>query len=128
LKFNDVKCFKYFSIHVNGVVLNSAIPAVRRMKYYNLCCSQNKFLHGNVVKGLLSKLVTGMISEVVSIADAIKSARLSTPLNCLETWDRTLKAFQDLGVAVGFLLSRIHQLVTLSQESWAVLESKKKER
>ncbi|XP_075474659.1 B3 domain-containing protein Os01g0234100-like isoform X1 [Primulina tabacum] len=128
IKFNDMKCFEDFNIHVNGVFLNSEVPAQLRMKYYDLCCSQSKFLHENLVEGLNSKLVTGMISEIVSTADAIESARLTTPLSHLETWERKLKAFEDLGMAVGFLRSRIHQLVTLSQESRAVMESKKKER
>ncbi|XP_073031760.1 B3 domain-containing protein Os01g0234100-like isoform X2 [Primulina eburnea] len=128
IKFNDMKCFEDFNIHVNGVFLNSEVPAQLRMKYHDLCCSQSKFLHENLVEGLNSKLVTGMISEIVSTADAIESARLTTPLSHLETWERKLKAFEDLGMAVGFLRSRIHQLVTLSQESRAVMESKKKER
>ncbi|XP_073278580.1 B3 domain-containing protein Os01g0234100-like isoform X3 [Primulina huaijiensis] len=128
IKFNDMKCFGDFNIHVNGVFLNSEVPAQLRIKYYDLCCSQSKFLHENLVEGLNSKLVTGMISEIVSTADAIKSARLTTPLCHLETWERTLKAFEDLGMAVGFLRSRIHQLVTLSLESRVVMESKKKEK
>lgn len=128
IKFNDMKCFRDFNIYVNGVFLNSEVPAHLRMNYYNLCCSQSKFLHENLVEGLNSKLVAGMISEIVSTADAIKSARLTTPLSHLETWEKTLKAFEDLGMAVGFLRSRIHQLVTLSQESRVVMESKKRER
>lgn len=127
IKFNDMNCFKDFNIHVNGVLLDSEIPAHLRTEYYDLCCSQNKFLHENLVQGLNGKLVTGMISEIVSTAEAIKSARLTTPLNHLETWDKTLKAFEDLGMGVGFLRSRIHQLVTLSQESHTI-ESKRKER
>ncbi|XP_073156795.1 B3 domain-containing protein Os01g0234100-like isoform X2 [Henckelia pumila] len=128
IKFKDIKCFEDFNIHVNGVFLNSEVPAHLRIKYFELCRSQSKFLHENLVGGLNSKLVTGMISEIISTADAIKSARLTTPLSHLEAWEKTLKAFEDLGMAVGFLRSRVHQLVTLSQESQDVMESKKKER
>lgn len=47
------------------------------------------------------KLVTRMISEFVSTADAIKSPRLTTPLSHVETWEKMPKAFENLGMAVG---------------------------
>lgn len=124
----DVKCFEDFKIHVDGLVLDSQVPKSLRVKYYKLCCSQNMILHDGLIKGLSGKLAVVMISETMSIADAIRSANLATPLYYLECWDKTLKAFEDLGMAVGFLRDRLHKLLTLSRESQATAESRRTKR
>ncbi|KAK4424190.1 B3 domain-containing protein [Sesamum alatum] len=128
LSFKDVRCFEDFNIHVDGLILDSEIPMHLRTKYYELCRSQNMFLHDNVVSGLNSKLAAGMILETTNIADAIRAADPTMGSNHLESWDKTLKAFEDLGMMVGFLRARIHKLVSLSRESQTVIELKRTER
>lgn len=113
---------------MNGLILDSEIPQHLRTKYYELCCSQKMFLHDHLIEGLNSKLVAGMISETINIADAIRAAKITQSLRHLESWDKTLKAFEDLGMEVGFLRARLLQLVSLSRQSRAIIESKKHER
>ncbi|CAI9765566.1 unnamed protein product [Fraxinus pennsylvanica] len=126
--FKDVKSFQDFHIHVNGLVLDSEIPQHLQTKYYELCCSQKMFLHDHLIEGLNSKLVAGMISETINIADAIRAAKITQSLHHLESWDKTLKAFEDLGMEVGFLRARLLKLVNLSRQSMAIIESKNNER
>ncbi|KAI3446004.1 hypothetical protein Pfo_002669 [Paulownia fortunei] len=126
--FKDVKGFEDFKIQVDGLILDSEIPTNLRTKYYKLCCSQKMFLHDHLIKGLSSKLAVVMISETINIADAIRSADLATSLHHLECWEKTLKAFEDLGMAVGFLRDRLHKLVSLSRESQMTIESKRTKR
>ncbi|KAH6772661.1 hypothetical protein C2S52_004530 [Perilla frutescens var. hirtella] len=126
--FEDVKCFEDFKIQVDGVILDSQIPKNLRVKYYKLCCSQNMILHGHLIKGLSGKLAVVMISETINIADSIRSAGLATPHHYLECWDKTLKAFEDLGMAVEFLRDRLLKLLRLSHESQVTTESKRTKR
>ncbi|KAG8364268.1 hypothetical protein BUALT_Bualt19G0110600 [Buddleja alternifolia] len=128
VSFKDVKSFEDFNIHVDGLILDSEIPTHLRKKYYELCCSQNIFLHENLIAGLNSKLAAGIISETINIADAIRASKHNTGLNHLESWDKTLKAFEDLGMAVGFLRARIHKLVNLSRELQDIMELTRNER
>lgn len=128
LSFKDVKGIEDFKIQVNGLIIDSEIPSHLRTKYYTLCCSQNMFLHDNLISGLNSKLVVGAIFETINIADAIRVAKPTTDLNEMEDWDRTLKAFEDLGMVVGFLRARIHKLLSVSRESQAMIQSKRNER
>lgn len=126
--FEDMQCFEDFKIQVDGLVLDSQISKNLRVKYYKLCCSQNMILHRHLIKGLSGKLAVVMISETINIADAIRSADLATPLHYLECWDKTLKAFEDLGLAVGFLRDRLHKLLSVSRESQVTTESKRVKR
>ncbi|KAL2231570.1 UNVERIFIED_CONTAM: B3 domain-containing protein [Sesamum indicum] len=128
LSFKDVGCFEDFNIHVDGLVLDSELPMHLRTKYYELCRSQSSFLHEKVIPGLNSKLAAGMILETINIADAIRVANPNMGSNHFESWDKTLKAFDDLGMTVGFLRARIHKLVSLSCESQTVIELKRTER
>ncbi|KZV50226.1 hypothetical protein F511_03180 [Dorcoceras hygrometricum] len=123
LKFQDVKRFEDFQIHVDGLILDSELPVDAKVKYYTLCCSQKMFLHEGVT-GLSRSLVVGMISETSNIADAIKSTSLAASLHNLESWDNTLKAFEDLGMSVGFLRTRIDMLVKVSRKYQTINESK----
>ncbi|KAG8368348.1 hypothetical protein BUALT_Bualt15G0036200 [Buddleja alternifolia] len=125
LHFNDVTGFEDFKIQVDGLILDSEIPTNLRIKYFELCCSQKIFLHDRLIKGLSSKLAVVIISETVEIADAIRSANLSTPLQHLECWEKTLKAFEGLGMAVGFLRDRLLKLVSISRESQANIDPKR---
>ncbi|KAL0412539.1 UNVERIFIED_CONTAM: B3 domain-containing protein [Sesamum radiatum] len=128
LSFEDVRRFEDFNIHVDGLVLDSELPMHLKTKYYELCRSQNMFLHEKVIPGLNVKLAAGMILETINIADAIRAADANMGSNHLESWDKTLKAFEDLGMMVGFLRARIHKLVSLSRESQTVIELKRTDR
>ncbi|KAL3843926.1 hypothetical protein ACJIZ3_001329 [Penstemon smallii] len=125
IKFKDVKSFADFTVDVDGLILDSKIPTHHRKKYYELCCSQNMFLHESLIEGINSDLATGIISETINIADAI---RADASLDDLESWDKTLKAFEDLGMVVGFLRARIHKVFALSNNSQAIIDSKINER
>ncbi|CAK9181251.1 unnamed protein product [Ilex paraguariensis] len=126
--FKDLKSIEDFNIIVDGIIINAEIPTHLQVKYYELCCSQNLFLHGHLVQGLNYKLVSGIISETINIADAIKACKLTTSRDDLEIWDETLKAFEALGMAVGFLRTRLNRLFSLSHETGKVIESKRLER
>ncbi|CAI9104355.1 OLC1v1003010C1 [Oldenlandia corymbosa var. corymbosa] len=128
LEFKDVKGLEAFSILVDGLVIDSEIPMHLRSKYFQLCSSRNAFLHSNLFKGLNCKLVAGVIAETVNISDAIRAAKLTTPLDHLQVWDATLKSFEDMGMAVGFLRERIKKLLSFQSEEQEKIRSKKKER
>jgi hypothetical protein len=51
----------------------------------------------------------GMIAETINIADAIKVSTVTTFQDSFKKWEKTLKAFQGLGMNVGFLLARLEQ-------------------
>ncbi|KAH0977591.1 hypothetical protein GBA52_027310 [Prunus armeniaca] len=115
--FEEVKCMDDFNVLVNGLIINSEFSKYILNKYYELCCSQNSFLHEHLLEGLNCKLVAGVISETVNIADAIRACNFTTPEGNFSTWDQTLKAFQGLGMNIGFLLARLDQLVSLASKS-----------
>ncbi|XP_011000328.1 PREDICTED: B3 domain-containing protein Os01g0234100-like isoform X2 [Populus euphratica] len=115
--FKEVKCFEDFDILVNGLVINSELSKHLQTKYYELCCSQNSFLHDHLLDGLNCKLVVGMLSETIHIADAITASKLTASLESFAIWEKTLKAFEGLGMNVGFLLARLGQLMHLSAKS-----------
>ncbi|KAL3614198.1 hypothetical protein CASFOL_042272 [Castilleja foliolosa] len=123
--FKDVKGFEDFKIQSDGLILDSDIPTNFRTKYYNLCCSQKLFLHDHLIKSLSSKLAVAVISEITNIADAIRSSNLATSIHHLECWVKTLKAFKDLGMAVGFLADRVQKLVIVSREYRSIVETKR---
>ncbi|XP_016513019.1 B3 domain-containing protein Os01g0234100-like isoform X1 [Nicotiana tabacum] len=127
LEFKDVKDFSGFNILVDGLIVDSEIPAHIRNKYYDLCCTQKSFLHDHLLGGLNCKLAAGMITETVNIADAIRASNISTSRDYLEAWDNTLKGFECLGMEVGFLRARLNKLVSLSSEPQQILESKRNE-
>ncbi|KAJ6985362.1 B3 domain-containing protein Os01g0234100 [Populus alba] len=115
--FKEVKCFEDFDILANGLVINSELSKHLQTKYYELCCSQNSLLHDHLLDGLNCKLVVGMLSETINIADAIRASKLTTSLESFAIWEKTLKAFEGLGMNVGFLLARLGQLMHLSAKS-----------
>ncbi|XP_043710134.1 B3 domain-containing protein Os01g0234100-like [Telopea speciosissima] len=123
-EFKDVKSFEDFTIIVNGLIIDSEFPEHVRVKYYELCCSQNSFLHDHLLEGINFKLIVGTISEIVNVADALRACKLTTSQNDFASWDKSLNAFEQLGMNVGFLHARLHQLVSLAFESEGAKVSK----
>ncbi|KAL7125304.1 hypothetical protein ABFS83_14G108600 [Erythranthe nasuta] len=128
VRFKDVKGFKDFRMYVDGQILDSEIPTRCRAKYYELCKSQNMFLHEKLVRGLNGKLAAGMISETVKIADAIRAVNSMTCPARMDGWDKTLKGFEELGMVVGFLRVRIRKLLRVFREFRDEIDLKRIER
>ncbi|EYU37691.1 hypothetical protein MIMGU_mgv1a020275mg, partial [Erythranthe guttata] len=123
-QFKDISGFEDFKIQLGGLILDSEMPKNIIAKYYNLCCSQRMFLHDHLINGLSTKLAVVMISETTNISEAVRSADVSTSLHHLECWEKTLKAFEDLGMAVGFIRNRLHKLLEILREAQSNNESK----
>ncbi|KAK3025608.1 LOW QUALITY PROTEIN: hypothetical protein RJ639_042106 [Escallonia herrerae] len=117
-----------FNILIDGLIIDSEVPKHLRAKYYELCCSQKTFLHDHLLEGLNIKLAAGIISETVNIADAIRACKNTTSRDNFEIWDKTLRGFEELGMNVGFLRSRISRLVSLLFEPREAIESKRREQ
>ncbi|KAF9682367.1 hypothetical protein SADUNF_Sadunf05G0101600 [Salix dunnii] len=115
--FKDIKSFEDFNILVDGLVLDSELSEDIRNKYYELCCNQNTFLHDNLIKGVNFKLIAGIISETVSIADGMRACTLTTSREKFATWDKALKASELFGMNVGFLRTRLSRLLSLAFDS-----------
>ncbi|XVF15571.1 hypothetical protein REPUB_Repub09cG0165800 [Reevesia pubescens] len=125
IQLKDMTSFESFNILVDGLVIDSELSEDIRNKYYKLCCSQNSFLHENIIQGINFKLIVGTISETVNIADAIRACKLTTSRDEFDSWDKTLKAFELLGMNVGFLRTRVHQLVNLAFESESAVDTRR---
>ncbi|KAJ0759472.1 hypothetical protein HanLR1_Chr04g0161711 [Helianthus annuus] len=125
LQFKEIKNIDDFSIVVDDLVIDSEIPKHFQIKYYDLCLSQKTYLHENLLKGLNVKLAAGVILETVTIADAIRACKVGVPRDYFDIWDKTLKAFEEMGMKVGFLRARISKLVGLLFDSNKLLEAKK---
>ncbi|PIA58185.1 hypothetical protein AQUCO_00500248v1 [Aquilegia coerulea] len=125
VEFKDVKDLESFTIAVNGLVIDSELSKNEQTKYYELCCSQDAFLHDNLLAGINMKLAVGAISETVNIADAIKSSKLGTCRDDYATWDNSLRALGQLGMNVGFLRARIQKLLNIAYESEGVVDLKR---
>lgn len=117
VQFNEVKSFEDFNIVIDGMVIDSELSENIQDKYYKLCCCQNAFLHENLIQGINYKLVVGIICETVNIADSLRACKFTTSRDEYAMWDRTLQAFELLGMNVGFLRVRLHRLVSLAYES-----------
>ncbi|OIV89477.1 hypothetical protein TanjilG_20898 [Lupinus angustifolius] len=125
LEFKDVKGFEDFSITIDGMPIDAELPNGVRNKYYRLCCSQNAFLHENLIRGMNHKLIAGVISETVNIADAIKVSVLATPRVEFANWDKTLLAFEHLGMNVEFLRVRLRRIVSIAYETDGASETRR---
>ncbi|KAF8376773.1 hypothetical protein HHK36_031560 [Tetracentron sinense] len=125
VEFKDVKNIENFNILVNGLIIDSELSKHLKTKYYELCFSQKAFLHAQLLEGINCKLVAGIISETVNIADAIRASKLTTSQDEFSIWDKSLKAFEQLGMDVGFLRARLQQVVSLACESEEALDSKR---
>ncbi|KAJ0823974.1 hypothetical protein HanLR1_Chr00c0121g0713941 [Helianthus annuus] len=128
LQFKEIKSIDDFSIVVDNLVIDSEIPKHFQVKYYDLCLSQKTYLHENLLKGLNVKLAAGVILETVTIADAIRACKVGITRDDFDIWDKTLKAFEEMGMKVGFLRGRISKLVGLLFDSNKLLEAKKIEQ
>lgn len=117
IPFKNVNSFEDFHIVVNGLCVDSELPEHIRLKYYELCCKKNAYLHNRFLPGLYSKLIAGIIGETVNIADAIKGCKLTTSWDEFAVWEKSLKSFELLGMKVGFLRNRLHTLRNLAFES-----------
>jgi len=125
IRFRDVKNFKHFNILVDGLSIDSEIPKNIRVKYFNLCRSRNALLHAQVFRGLHINLVAGIISETVNIADAIRACKLTTSQDKFKVWEKSLKAFELMGMNVGFLCARLQHLVSLVIETEVAVDIRK---
>ncbi|KAJ0010677.1 hypothetical protein Pint_34428 [Pistacia integerrima] len=114
--FKEVKSVEDFNIVVNGLIINSTLSKHLRAKYYELCSSQNSFLHEGLLDGLNCRLAAGMISETINIADAIRASKITTSEGNFVIWDETLKAFKMMGMNVSFIQTRLDQLMNLASE------------
>ncbi|XP_056161043.1 B3 domain-containing protein Os01g0234100-like isoform X2 [Syzygium oleosum] len=117
IDFKDVTSIENFSIITKGLVIDSELSEHLRAKYYELCRCQKTFLHTCLLEGLNYKLAAGIISETVNIADAIRASRITTSIEDFDVWATTLKAFEDLGMDVGFLRARLGRLISLALTS-----------
>lgn len=116
IDFKEIKSIDNFIIIVNGSRIDSELSDYHRSKYYELCCSQNSFLHDNLLESISSKLAAEMITQIVNIAEAIRACKISTSQADYTLWDKTLKGFELLGMNVGFLRAKLNRLNTLSLE------------
>lgn len=125
VNFTGLTKFEDFTIQVNGMAVDSELPEHIRVKYYSLCCSRHELLHAHLLNGISCKLIAGIISEIVNIADAIRACKITTSRDEFEIWERTLKSFEQLGMNVGFLLARLCRLVILAFETEGGVDSKR---
>lgn len=125
VSFGDIKNFEDFSIVINGQCIDSDIPEHIRRKYYELCCSKNTFLHYWLLPGLCCELVVGMIFELVNIADAIRTCKLTTTIKEFEKWDKSLRSFELLGMKTGFLHTHVQRLQSLAFGSEGASDTKR---
>ncbi|KAJ0096294.1 hypothetical protein Patl1_28717 [Pistacia atlantica] len=125
VQFKDVTSLDSFNIFVDGSILDSELPEDIRCKYYELCCTRNAFLHDSLIQGINFKLIGGIIAETVNIADAVRACNLGTSRDEFANWEKTLKAFELLGMNVGFLRARIRRLLNLAFESEGATDTRR---
>ncbi|XP_031260339.1 B3 domain-containing protein Os01g0234100-like isoform X1 [Pistacia vera] len=123
--FKEVRSIDDFTILVNDLAIDSELSDHHRTKYYELCCSQNSFLHNHLLKSINCKLAAEIITQTVNIAEAIRACNLSTSQADYEVWDKTLKGFELLGMNVAFLRARLNRLMSLALELEEPMESKR---
>nr|GEX17601.1 hypothetical protein [Tanacetum cinerariifolium] len=78
--------------------------------------------------GLNVKLAVRIILETITISDAIRACKVTITRDNIATWDKTLMAFEEVGMKVGFLRARISKLMGLSFKSNELLEANKIEQ
>jgi hypothetical protein len=115
MDFGDVTSFSNFNIVVDSLVIDCKFHDHLRKTYYDLCCSQNSFLHKNLLKQLNLTLVVGVITETISIAEGIRACK--GHCEDLLIWKKTLESLELLGMNVAFLLKRVNDLLGLTAES-----------
>uniref|UniRef100_A0A2P2PKG3 Uncharacterized protein MANES_13G127300 n=1 Tax=Rhizophora mucronata TaxID=61149 RepID=A0A2P2PKG3_RHIMU len=125
VQFSDIQSLEDFNILVDGLLLDSELSENVKNKYYQLCCSQGAFLHEKLIRGINFKLIAGIISETVNIADAIRACNLTTSRDEFAIWDKTLEGCELFGMNVGFLRSRLSRLVGLAYDSEGVTKTRR---
>ncbi|CAL1391636.1 unnamed protein product [Linum trigynum] len=116
--FQQVRNVDDFDIVVNGLIINCELSKQLQYKYYELCSSQKSFLHQHIPNGLNCKLIAGIIAETTNIADAVRTAKFGTrQKEEFATWENTLSGFEKLGMNVEFILTRLRQLIGLSDHA-----------
>lgn len=125
VQFKDITSLDNFNIFVDGSVIDSELPEGIRCKYYELCCTRNALLHDSLIQGINIKLISGIISETVNISEAIRNCNLSNSHDEFATWDKTLKAFELLGMNVRFLRARVRRLLNLAFESEGAIDTRR---
>ncbi|KAK9678559.1 hypothetical protein RND81_11G219400 [Saponaria officinalis] len=98
------------------------LPYHIKWSYYQLCSSQKKILHANLLKDINPILVAGCIIETVDIANAMKRSDLRTFDNNFEKWNRKLKCLDFLGMNVKFLSARLLHLQKIACNSEAAMK------
>ncbi|XVE93347.1 hypothetical protein REPUB_Repub01dG0184000 [Reevesia pubescens] len=124
-EFKQLRGTEKFTILVNGLALDSMLSKRFRNKYYELCCSHKSYLHDNLHKNVNSTLAADIISQTVNIADAIRASEIFTPQADFVAWENTLSGFELLGMDVGFLRNRVHQLLNLAFKSEKEVKSRR---
>lgn len=125
VQFKDVTSLDNFNIFVDGSLIDSELSEDIRCKYYELCRTRNAFLHDSLIQGINFKLIGGIIYETVNIADAVRACNLSTSSDEFAMWDKTLKAFELLGMNVRFLRARVRRLLNLAFESEGAIDTRR---
>uniref|UniRef100_A0A6N2K414 TF-B3 domain-containing protein n=1 Tax=Salix viminalis TaxID=40686 RepID=A0A6N2K414_SALVM len=125
--FDNVEGIDNFSILLNGFAIDSELSEHHRIKYYELCRSQNSFLHSNLLNSINHKLAAEIIIGTVDVSEGIRSSKLSSSHADYGVWDKTLKGFELFGMKVGFLRERLNRLMSLALESEEAMESECRE-
>ncbi|KAI3894434.1 hypothetical protein MKX03_003839 [Papaver bracteatum] len=112
-EFKKINRLKKFTVTANDLTINAAIPEHVRPKYYEICRMHDSLLHKDIVPGLSPQFVALMISGVVSLFDAIRSANLINAAAEHEGWENSLRAYKQFGMNVGFMDARVEQVKEL---------------
>lgn len=108
----EVKGVENFRILVNGLTVDSELSQDYKSKYYELCCSQKSYLHDNLLKTISKRLAAEIIKETVNIAFATRGCSLSSSEIDFITFDKTLEAFELLGMNVSFLRAELKDVMS----------------
>ncbi|CAO2827999.1 unnamed protein product [Amaranthus hypochondriacus] len=124
--FSEITSFQDFKSALHKLLQNQKLPYNILQDYYELCNSQNAFLHANLFKGIYPKFnnqiiieaIRRIISDSVIIANTLRTCTLSTFLQKHGSWEKMLNTYEALGLNAGFLLARLHRLknFTLTSE------------
>ncbi|KAK9942136.1 hypothetical protein M0R45_007823 [Rubus argutus] len=98
-------------------LFDSRLSKQQRKNYFDLCCSQSSFLHDHLLKSLNGKLAAEIIIETTNIANAIGAGEIFTPHGDYAMLEKTLVAFEMLGMNVRLLRAQLRQLLSLSFKS-----------